>query len=144
MVTQKRCAWTELSLISGRGMGGKKNPGRTIYEENMEVRLEVDEKTFSGDEFLLIRAWPVVVGFQGGAGGEGPELGHRPRDWGEATTSDWTQQSQGIMDGEARPRRLLEVQSVTNKVLKFVCDRVPEISSCRSEVLIPRMAGHPS
>ena len=36
-VPQKRCNWTDVSLIPGRGLGGRNNPSRTIYEANIEV-----------------------------------------------------------------------------------------------------------
>ena len=32
---------TDLSSIPGRGIGGRISPGHTIYEANMEIRVQI-------------------------------------------------------------------------------------------------------
>ena len=39
-VPQKRCNWTDMSLIPGCGLGGGKNPCRPSYEANIKVSAQ--------------------------------------------------------------------------------------------------------
>ena len=41
---RERCNWTDLSLIPGCSIGGRKNLSRTIYEANMEVSAKLRKK----------------------------------------------------------------------------------------------------